>query len=294
MAEMVRGLFSDQKPPTFQAAEGSFSVDYRDYDGVIVLGEGDWKFRTTWSTAGSGSIHVYREPGSPSVAVAPLAKRITDVTAEIFGRANFTSRVRTPRVGEVVLLKNTKGYAAAVEIIRVQVSPESMPGTQLTARYRILTDKTHDFTNALTSSQLEMGQAVDEAITALVAIPLSSDAPIPSVGIGHNNPPLNAPLEGEEHRAIVQLLRDLRSNLRSLTDSFVKAVIDGLKRANNKILDWAAERFKLIREGFYRQLGSAAATALIGTGAWFVIAGKLEAVLNAIAAFARTAFGWAP
>jgi hypothetical protein len=89
-------------PPTFTEPTGTFSVDYRDHDGTIVLGEGDWRFATKWNTAGNGSIHAYRN-GGPRVAVAPGVSAIEEVNADVFSRANFTSRVRTPHVGEVVL-----------------------------------------------------------------------------------------------------------------------------------------------------------------------------------------------
>ncbi len=103
--------------PVFPDAAGTFAVDYRNYDGTITLGQGDWLFVTKWSTAGNGSIHAYRDGGS-QVAVAQKVSSIEQVTAEVFSQANFTSRTRTPRVGEVVLWLNSKGFAAAVEIMK--------------------------------------------------------------------------------------------------------------------------------------------------------------------------------
>ncbi len=101
---IVNAKLSQTILPTYPAEEGEFSVDYRDYNGRVIIGSGEWLFETHWSSAGGGSIHIYNDPPSiRGVAVAPNAGRINDVTEAVFAAANFTSRSRHPRAGQVVL-----------------------------------------------------------------------------------------------------------------------------------------------------------------------------------------------
>lgn len=276
--------------PRFPTAEGSFSVDYRSHNGIIVLGSAEWEFPTKWSTAGNGSIHIYNDKG-PRVAVAPLAGRIEEVTAAVFSRADFTSSTRTPRVGEVTLLLNPNGYAAAIEIQRVTISPESRPGTELKGRFRILTDKSRDFTAKIESAQTEILIAAQDALATLEGLGPKQEQQPSTPGIGHNSPPKDAALTRDEYDELRTTLQRLsESASESLTDAGLKASEQSVALVSSKIKGWLSERFKLVSEGFYRQFGSAAALSLIAL--WVKFAGQLETVLEAIKAAGRALFGW--
>ena len=128
-------------PPRFAEAEGVIDADYRRFDGRIFIGVGLREFETKWSTAGENEIHVYSNPPSiEAIAVASGAPEIRDVSAYHFQAADFTSKTRTPRSGETVLLRNRNGFKAAVQIVSVAVGPESENRTRLVASYRILAD----------------------------------------------------------------------------------------------------------------------------------------------------------
>ena len=284
---------AQNEAPVFSEPEGTFSVDYRNHDGMVTLGQGDWQFPIMWTAAGPGSIHVYNDYGS-RVAVAPASRSISDVTADVFGRADFSSRARSPREGEVVLLQNPNDYAAAIEIQVVTQTDESEPGTNLAARYQILTDKTRDFSSGTVAIELlEFYKAVDEAIAALSDLAPAKVTDPPSFGIGHNNPPSDAALSEAELDQVENYLRTLRQHTRTkLGDSQLREAQTGLSEAHRKIVSWASSRISMVGEGFYREIGASIAKgvgwSMIALGTWLAFSGKISNVLDAIANL-----GWA-
>jgi hypothetical protein len=275
--------------PSFPASEGEFAVDYRSYDGNIVLGDGEWTFQTHWSTAGTGSIHAYRD-GGPRVAVAPGMKEIEAITAKVFADADFTSRTRTPCNGEIVLWKNQNGYAAAVQILGVVVTAESEAGTELKARYRILTDKSCDFSKANEPEVVVLEAAIADALQAfgdLKDVPeLESTVP----GIGHNNPPENARLHKDDFVAVAEELR--RALAEPKDENRLKQLQAVVGRAVSRIGSALAKRYAWTEEGYFNQLGALAAIATAALGGWAVLHGSLHGVNVAASALSKTLFGW--
>ncbi len=276
------------EPPTFRESTGKFSVDYRDHDGTVVLGQGDWRFITKWSTAGNGTIHAYRDSGS-RVAVAPNVSSIEQVNAEIFAQANFSSRARTPRVGEVALWLNDKGFAAAVELQKVTVTSESQSGTVLEARYRILTDGTRDFSDDSSPELLILEQRLRECLEAFNQLPdvdtgdLSPSGP----GIGHNQPPPELALTRAD---FADTLVDLQSPVRELrSESRLRRVYESALKIAAKIRSAIAWRLQLIEEGFYRQIGASIAISL---GMWLIVSGKFDQLAEAALAVGKALLAW--
>jgi hypothetical protein len=267
------------RPPTYPEAQGAISVDYRSHNGDIDIGRGDWRFETTWSTAGNGAIHTYSDRGV-RIAVAPGVQTLDRVTRHVFEQADFTSRSRRPRAGEVVLLENSAGYAAAIEIEEVRVTPESAFGTVLNARYRILTDRSRDFSGSAESTA-QISEAAAEALKALSKVePFDEGEPSPA-GVGHNRPPPDAALNREDYDRLSVILRDLRDSRSAPEPTVIQSALDVLSDVKPKIAEWLELRARLIREGFYRELGATAAKiALFGLAAWAVVDGWLEPVLD--------------
>lgn len=274
--------------PVFPDASGEFSVDYRNHNGNITLGQGDWTFVTHWSTAGSGSIHAYRDGGS-QVAVAQRVSSIEQVTEAIFSQANFTSRTRTPRVGEVVLWLNPKGFAAAVEIKKVTVTAESDPGTVLEARYKILADGKKDFSNVASSDTDKLKQVIDESTAAFEnLVDLGIDETSASeIGIGHNRPPNDFILKKDDFAPVTTELKNLSKNPTSETS--LKKSNEVVGAALRKIAAVITRRLQLVEEGFFRQIGATSTIALIG---WLTYTGKLEKVWQAIQIVGASVFSW--
>ncbi len=195
-----------------------------------------------------------------------------------------------PQVGEVVLLDNQRGYVAALDILEVTATIDSDPNTFLAARYRILTDKSRDFSEKLAPELAQLAEAAVAARSALNDLePSTSGEPEP--GIGHNKPPADAALSPEDYNAVNATLQALSDGARGHpSEGFLRGAQETLSNSLEKIAEWGQERFRLVRDGFYRQLGGAAALALLG--AWAAMAGKLEAVGYAILAVGRVLFGW--
>lgn len=276
---------SDSPPPAYPISEGQFEVDYRNHNGRIVLGAGDWLFETAWTNAGANSIHVYNDPPSiRGLAVAPTATIIEQITEDVFARSNFTSRTRTPRIGQVVLFENTRGFAAAVEILDIKISEEGEPGTLLKARFRILTDRNRDF-SVETDTNQKIRNAVAEALSALGKVEPEKPIEIKSIGIGHNNPPMESALDLSDYETVTNNLIEIDHDLSSgeLKNATAQKGLAALKNTIAKIREWAIRRFKLAEEGFFRQIGSSIATvSVVAFGAWFFAAEKMQSVINIV------------
>jgi hypothetical protein len=273
---------SESPPPAYVTSDGQFSVDYRNHNGRIILGTGDWLFETAWSKGGANSIHVYNDPPSiRGLAVAPTATTIEHITEDVFARSNFTSRTRTPRIGQVVLFENNFGFAAAVEILDIKISEEGELGTLLKARFRILTDGNRDF-SIETGANQKIQNAVAEALSALGKVEPEKPIEIKGIGIGHNNPPMESALDSSDYKTVKNSLIKIDHDVANdtLTSAKAESVLTALKNTIVKIQDWVMKRIKLIEDGFYKGIG----TALFLTVAanWAFVVEKMQSVTSAV------------
>lgn len=99
-------------------SRGSFTFDYSNNNGTYVIGNGERTFTTKWSKASNISIHAYSDESD--IDSIGLMKAIEDIGNIKCVDADFSSRVRTPHIGDVVIWKNHNGYYAATKIIRIQ------------------------------------------------------------------------------------------------------------------------------------------------------------------------------
>lgn len=119
------------------AVTGEVEFDYENNNGRYVFGTGNTEFVVRFSGAGHGSIHAYTDQtGLKSLALVPHASTPEDV-----GDASMydgSSRVRTPRTGDAIVLRNAHDYWAVVfidEVLTRDTSPSGYAG--LKARYVI-------------------------------------------------------------------------------------------------------------------------------------------------------------
>lgn len=272
-------------PPKYPEAQGTIDVDYRRFNGRVFIGSDLWEFETKWSNAGDGEIHLYSDPHSISgVAVALGQNTVESVTVDHFNRADFTSRARTPRNGEVALLRNVNGFLAAVQIVSVVTGPESQSKTRLVARYRILGDGSTDVgLGRLNTAFSELRLATEAAFASLEAVRPSADLTSEIEGIGHNNPPPEAALTAEDYEAVKATLVEVREateleSSRDLLERSRRKLIEW----RGKIVAWAKVRLDQIQEGFFNQLGSTLADPQRLLAAWLVVSGNLTSVIGAI------------
>lgn len=284
MSEISMKL-SSASPPAYSSQEGTFSVDYRNHNGRVLLGSGDWLFETHWSRASNGLIHVMNDPPSiRGVAVAPSVRKIGSVTEAIFARANFTSRSRTPQVGQVVLFENINGYAAALELKAVSLSPDGEPGTKLDAYYKIRTDRMRDFSEGTPDLLSALHAAATDALTSLARVDLDTDMAALSSWAGHNGPPTEAALTKAEHDMATSTLQKLADEAakKDVQESTLRKGGEWLSETISITLKWISKRVKLIEEGFFRQIGAAAAFGMISLSVWAALTSKLQVVLSII------------
>lgn len=126
------------------ASVGNARFNYTDNDGLFTIGHAESLFETQWSKASDRAIHVYNDPPSiAGVAVAQDAKVLSDICdASVY---NMSSRSRTPKEGEFVVLKNAGGYFAALHILEIKDRDRSDSEDELVFEYWILENKTCDF-----------------------------------------------------------------------------------------------------------------------------------------------------
>lgn len=96
--------------------EGKASFDYKKNSGLYSIGEGDYEFDTYWSECGFDSIHCYRDYVY-RLGYNPAYKEFP--SPHDFINFDFSSRARSVKVGEVVLLENHYHKFAALKILKV-------------------------------------------------------------------------------------------------------------------------------------------------------------------------------
>lgn len=127
--------------------QGAVTFDYSNFNGRYRIGQGVYLFETAWSKANDASIHCYNDPSSiRGVAVAPMGARVVDVTDA--STLDYTSRARTPRKGQVVVLENVHGFFAALHVTDIKDSTRRDDRDELSFEYWLLRDGGKDFSKA--------------------------------------------------------------------------------------------------------------------------------------------------
>ncbi len=123
---------------------GTATFDYTNNNGLFSIGNNEMIFETKWSSAGDGSIHAYKDPGTiKTIAIADGNKEIADIKdGSIY---NSSSRTRKVCTGEILVIENINGYFSAIKILDVKYKRGVGTINELTFEYRILDDKTSNF-----------------------------------------------------------------------------------------------------------------------------------------------------
>jgi hypothetical protein len=141
-----RTLPTDGIAPEYHSRgmRGTVTFDYTNNNHRYALGEAQHLFETRWSKASNTSIHAYTD--SPSIEALALAKGATAITdvvdAEVY---DFSSRVRTARLGEVVIWRNVNGLYGATQIMAITDDTRGDTTNELTFKYVILPEGGRDF-----------------------------------------------------------------------------------------------------------------------------------------------------
>lgn len=124
--------------------KGTVTFDYSNNDHRFSIGEALYLFETAWSKAGDTSIYAYRNP--PSVKAIAVAKDAAEIADVVDGSAyDFSSRVRCPRIGQIVIWRNANGMYAATKIVDIKDDSRGAERDALTFEFLILPDGSMDF-----------------------------------------------------------------------------------------------------------------------------------------------------
>ena len=139
------GKASDVPPPRMTSLVGEAVFDYCNHDGRYVIGRDTLEFETKWSKASNVSIHVYNDPPSINgIALGP--GEWTAIPQVVNARSlDYTSRSRTPRVGQIVLFRNIYGFYAAAHLMEIKYDGRGDDHYELRFQYVIQSDGSDNF-----------------------------------------------------------------------------------------------------------------------------------------------------
>lgn len=121
---------------TNEAVRGVFSFNYSDNNGKFTIGSGEYQFETKWSKASDTSIHAYSDAASID-AIARI-KGPLNIDDDFSGKYNFSSRSRTPVVGDAILWRNKNGNYAVTKVLEIKDDSRGDNEDMLKCEYNIL------------------------------------------------------------------------------------------------------------------------------------------------------------
>lgn len=98
--------------------DGEFIFDYSNNDGNYRIGNKEYCFDTKWSKASDTSIHAYKD--NTNIDSIAIMKNVEDIRKIDKIEGDFSSRVRTPKIGEIIIWKNVNGKYAATKILEIK------------------------------------------------------------------------------------------------------------------------------------------------------------------------------
>ncbi len=139
------GKASNVPPPRMTSLIGEVVFDYSSYNGRYMIGREQLEFETKWTKASNTSIHVYNDP--PSINGVALAHRSPYISQVVDSESlDYTSRARTPKLRQVVVLRNSHGFYAAIHVLGIKDDSRSDDKDELRFRYAIQANGSGSFT----------------------------------------------------------------------------------------------------------------------------------------------------
>ncbi len=115
---------------------GTFTFDYSNNDGKYTIGTGEYQFVTRWTKASDVCIHAYKDSLGSNGAIARV-KQASTWPEKIGPEMDFSSRARTPDIGDVIIWKNAHGKYAATRILAIMDDTRGADHDELTCEYVI-------------------------------------------------------------------------------------------------------------------------------------------------------------
>ena len=121
---------------------GEATFDYSSHDGKFRIGDGLCEFETKWNKASNTRIHCTNDC-LQGIAVAPINAAPSDLND--VSSLDYTSRTRTPEMGQFVVVRNSHGIYALLKIMEIKDDTRGDDENRLHFRYWILDDGSADF-----------------------------------------------------------------------------------------------------------------------------------------------------
>lgn len=115
---------------------GIFTFDYSNNDGNYTIGTGEYEFITRWSKASNTSIHAYKDSLGVNGAIARV-KAPMEWPTMLEDSYDFSSRARTPEIGDIIIWKNSHGKYAATKVVSIKDDTRGAEQDELTCEYII-------------------------------------------------------------------------------------------------------------------------------------------------------------
>ena len=132
------GIFDQLKAySTYLGLEhGTIKFNYANNNGTYPIGHGNRTFTTKWSKASDTYIHAYNDASDiHSIAMAP---NVSDLEQIPILTLDYSSRTRTPKIGDAVVWQNTHGYYAVTKVISIKDDSRGSDVDELEIEYLIL------------------------------------------------------------------------------------------------------------------------------------------------------------
>ncbi len=131
-------------PPKNPALRGEARFNYSNNDGYFKIGDGLFGFTTHWSKADNTSIYCHAWSADiRGIALAP--KEATLRSLRKVSSFDYTSSSRNPEIGRFVILQNTNGIYAALQILDIKDDSREDPIDELYFKYWIQDSGSDDF-----------------------------------------------------------------------------------------------------------------------------------------------------
>ena len=138
------GKASEVPPPRMTSPTGEVVFDYSNYNGRYVIGSGMLEFETAWTKASDTNIYVYNDP--PSINGVALAQGCASISQVVNAETlDYTSRTREASLGKIVVLRNVKGFYAAIHLLGIKDDSRGADRDELRFRYAIQSDGSDSF-----------------------------------------------------------------------------------------------------------------------------------------------------
>ena len=110
--------------------DGVVTFNYGNNNGIYIIGDGEYIFKTKWSRASNNLIHVYGNIGYiPGERVIPKLRDLCNF--------DYSSNYRIIKTGEVIIFQNPNHHFAAVKIGQVKSSIHGNIHDEITFEYHI-------------------------------------------------------------------------------------------------------------------------------------------------------------